>query len=113
VPVKPAIDYDITYDKPGRRLLIATTCGRVQTEWPYPYKRPPTIQDALWALAALHCGICHQAGVPYVNTEIGAITFNGAVVPPAGQRSGDSEQPAREPGLQSQTDQPQIPPALS
>jgi len=111
--VKPAIDYVITYDQPGKCLVIATACGRVQTEWPYPYKRPPTIQDALWALAALHCGICHQAGVPSVNTEIGAITFNGAAVPPAGQRSGGSEQPARAPEPQSQTGIHPIPPALS
>lgn len=81
--MKPAIDYVITYDQPGKCLVIATACGRAEHSYPYSLKRKPTLRDAVWAVGQLHQMLCYTAGLSAIETGINSIVFGDEVYRPS------------------------------
>lgn len=102
--MKHVMDYVVTHDKQGRRLVIATGCGRAELDWPWPIKRKPELRDAVQAVAQLHYMLCQAAGAQPWDVEIGAITFAGAVHHSAHSEAGNGseiEQAAAQPKLEA------------
>jgi hypothetical protein len=100
--MKHVMDYVVTHDKQGRRLVIATGCGRAELDRPWPIKRKPALRDAAEAVARLHWMLCKAVSVQPWDVEIGTITFEGAVHQSAHSEAGNGpEQAAAQPKLEA------------
>lgn len=103
--MNPSVDYVITYDQPGKCLVISTACGRAEHCYPYPLKRKPTLHDAIQAVGQLHRMLCYVAGLPAIDTAIGSITLGEEVYRPSPPATGDNGGNPPKPALRSRRDQ--------
>jgi hypothetical protein len=89
--LKHVLDYVVTHDKAGQRLVCATGCGRAELDLPWVIKRKPDFRDAIHWVMWLHCRLCNAVGLQPWDTEIGTITFEGVAHHSAAQAAAGND----------------------